>query len=388
MLTYCNECGGTLSTEAAMCPHCGFPAGKKTKRRNNSGKHVRLPNGFGQITKVKGNLRNPYRAMVTIDKSPEGKCICKILKPKGYFKTYNEAYKALIKYHENPFNLSDSVTCQELYDMWMDSRKNRTNKNYSSAWRYCGHVYKLKVRDLRARDIKTCIYEGTVPTRTGNFRKTSVTAKYNIKYMFCMMLDYAIEHELIDKNYARDIKISDEVAEERKENYKGHSAFSKEEFNSLCENMDDPIAEMVIIQCYMGWRPGELVSLRKSDVDLENMIITGGSKTKAGKNRIVPIHKSIQNIITRLCDTSGDMLFSMSYEKYRKSFKELGLSNHTLHDCRKHFVTMAKKYNLDEYAIKRIVGHSIEDLTENVYTERDVKWLHDEISKIPDVGVM
>lgn len=37
--------------------------------------------------------------------------------------------------------------------------------------------------------------------------------------------------------------------------------------------------------------------------------------------------------------------------------------------------------NLDEYAIKRLVGHSIADLTERVYTERDFEWLRAELEK-------
>lgn len=117
MLTKCKECGGQLSTEAIMCSHCGFSNDKNsTKLRKNRRKHVRLPNGFGQISKISGNLRNPYRAMVTIGKSPEGKPICRILKPKGYFKTYREAYEALIKYHDNPYDLSSNLTCKGLYE--------------------------------------------------------------------------------------------------------------------------------------------------------------------------------------------------------------------------------------------------------------------------------
>lgn len=51
-------------------------------------KHMRLPNGFGQISKIKNKkLRNPYRAMVTVGKTPEGKPIVKPLKPVAYFKT-------------------------------------------------------------------------------------------------------------------------------------------------------------------------------------------------------------------------------------------------------------------------------------------------------------
>lgn len=43
---------------------------------------------------------------------------------------------------------------------------------------------------------------------------------------------------------------------------------------------------------------------------------------------------------------------------------------------------MAKKFKVDEYAIKRIVGHEINDVTEKVYTQRDLAWLKSEIEKI------
>ena len=42
----------------------------------------------------------------------------------------------------------------------------------------------------------------------------------------------------------------------------------------------------------------------------------------------------------------------------------------------------AKKYGVDEYAIKYIVGHKISDITEKVYTQREIQWLKDEIEKI------
>ena len=43
---------------------------------------------------------------------------------------------------------------------------------------------------------------------------------------------------------------------------------------------------------------------------------------------------------------------------------------------------MAKKATVDEYAIKYIVGHAVNDLTEKVYTQRDIQWLKSEIEKI------
>ena len=41
-----------------------------------------------------------------------------------------------------------------------------------------------------------------------------------------------------------------------------------------------------------------------------------------------------------------------------------------------------KKYGVDEYAIKYMVGHKISDITEKVYTQREFEWLKDEIEKI------
>ena len=43
---------------------------------------------------------------------------------------------------------------------------------------------------------------------------------------------------------------------------------------------------------------------------------------------------------------------------------------------------MAKKYGVDEYAIKYMVGHKIADITEKVYTQREFDWLKTEIEKL------
>lgn len=46
------------------------------------------------------------------------------------------------------------------------------------------------------------------------------------------------------------------------------------------------------------------------------------------------------------------------------------------------------KYNIKnqekiyEYAIKEMVGHSIKDITESVYTVRDLEWLRNDLKKL------
>ena len=113
MLTQCPECELPVSDKANACPHCGYPLkpSEKQKRPRKSNKRRRLPNGFGQISEIKNrNLRNPFRAMVTVGKTPEGKPICKPLKPESYFATYNDAYAALVEYNKNPYDLEPSIT--------------------------------------------------------------------------------------------------------------------------------------------------------------------------------------------------------------------------------------------------------------------------------------
>lgn len=123
MLKPCPECEMQVSDKATICPHCGFPlhSGLVSTVRKSRRRHARLPNGFGQITELRGrNLRKPFRVMVTVGVNPEGKPIVKLLQPVAYFKTYNDAYKALMEYNKCPYDLTQILTMQELYERWID----------------------------------------------------------------------------------------------------------------------------------------------------------------------------------------------------------------------------------------------------------------------------
>ena len=222
--------------------------------------------------------------------------------------------------------------------------------------------------------------------------------------MFNLMLDYAVEYEIVDKNYSRAFQISNEIIDNAKENRKSHIAFTDDEMEILWQNINIPDVDIILIQCYTGMRPQELGAINLSDVNLDKNYMIGGMKTTAGKDRMIPIHPNIKPLIenkisqaqsdgcTKLIVSKGVELKTryrpLTYHKYFLRFKDictqLNLSpDHKPHDPRKQFITMAKKYNVDEYAIKRIVGHKITDITESVYTERDPQWLYEEICKIP-----
>lgn len=409
MLTQCPECELPVSDKATACPHCGYPLkpSEKQKRPRKSNKRRRLPNGFGQISEIKNrNLRNPFRAMVTVGKTPDGKPICKPLKPESYFATYNDAYAALVEYNKNPYDLEPSITMQELYDKWLPEYEKtvKSTKSATSAWAYCSGVYKMRVMDIRARHVKGCMEEGVAVIR-GKEQPPTATMKNQIKSLFNMLLDYALEYELVDRNYSRTFNLTEETVKEIQSVKKEHIAFTDEEMDLLWANASSKQGvDILLIQCYSGWRPQELGLLELKDVDLENWTFQGGMKTDAGENRVVPIHSRIQDLVLRKYQEAEALgspyllnwadpnnrnrkNLKLTYARYQKAFErirdELKLNpNHRPHDGRTHFVTMAKRYGVDEYAIKYMVGHKISDITEKVYTRREFAWLREEIEKI------
>lgn len=410
MIIKCIECGLQVSDKAILCPHCGFPmqpnAVEKYTRKKKG--RPKLPNGFGQISEIKNrNLRNRFRVMVTVGKTSEGKPISKLLKPNAYFKTYNEAYEALVEYNKNPYDLNtSSITMTELYEKWskeyLKTVATSNVRSIQSAWNYCSVLYEMRVAEVRAKHLKKCI-DGASREGKGKIIQASANTKSRIKSIFNLMFDYANENDLVEKNYARTFNVSDKILKEVEEVKRGHISFTDKEMEILWKNVDKiPYVDVILIQCYSGWRPQELGLIELNRVDLNNWVFAGGMKTDAGMNRLVPIHSKIRPLIKKryeeaininskylinCTDSQRKNDIKMTYDKYRHRFRsirdKLNLNpEHRAHDPRKQFITMAKRYNLDEYAIKYIAGHRISDITEKIYTDRTVQWLKDEMEKI------
>ena len=387
MLIHCPECRNQVSDKAISCPTCGYPLKSQAFKRNRSKR--RLPNGFGSITYIKGkHLRNPYLARVTVGKTDTGKPITKNLKPQAYFRTYNDAYSALIEYNKDPYSFEASVSTEDVLKRYLEHIRNKEHpdkylKSADREYRRSEPLYKINFRDLRPRHLKELI-EGI---------SESPHVKVHHKQFWNQVFDFAIEYEIVEHNYARDFTIDKSLTKQR--NAKNpHLVFTDEEMEVLWDNAAIPVVQMILVQCYMGWRPKELVGLTKSDVDLDNWTIRGGIKTEAGIDRVVPIHSKIQKIVEDAYASSPyDYLFVLKedkagdyfyyYRRFGKIMTHLGLNaGHRPHDPRKQFVTMAKRFKVDDYVIKRLVGHTITDITEAVYTERDIKSLRREIEKI------
>lgn len=410
MLLTCPECDLPVSSKAMTCPHCGYPlaAQPRGRKRTTINKRRRLPNGFGQITEIKGaNLRKPFRASVTVGKDDEGRCIKKLLKPEAYFETYNDAYTALLEYNKNPYDLDVAITVKQLYDEWSTEYfatiTESAQRTVRAAWDFCSELYSMRVKDIRPRHIKGVMQNGTKLYR-GEQHSTTPYSQGRIKSLFNLMLDYAMEHEIVVVNYARTFDITDDVIKEQDRMKRAHIPYTSEEMQILWDHADSiEWVDVMLIQCYSGWRPQEIGLIELDRVDIANWFFQGGMKTDAGIDRVVPIHTKIRPLVKRHYDKAVSLgskyLFNctdtkthrssymLTYDKYQQRYNKvrdfLHLNpEHRAHDGRKHFITMAKDAKVDEYAIKYMAGHQIADITEKVYTVRKPEWLQSEIEKI------
>lgn len=407
MLKNCPECQLPVSDKAVSCPHCGYPfkdISQKSSPRKKSKKRRRLPNGFGQITEIKNkNLRKPFRVMVTVGKNEYGKPICKLLKPEAYFSTYNEAYSTLIEYNKSPYDLDSSMSMDDLFTRWSEKyyagpKNEKSLKDAKNLWTYCSPIWEMPANLVRIKDLRSTI-ESASANRKEGIKQASDRTKTRIKSMFNLMYDYAVEYEIVEKNYAREFTLSKQITENIADVDNEHLAFSDEEIKSLWENINNSTVKKIVIQLYGGWRPSELLELEVKNINLIDRTIKGGMKTPSGEDRIVPIHEYINELVNEqiliakekgsswLFPNKKDPKKHETYFQYRNSFnnviKELRLNpNHRAHDPRKTFVTLAKKSGMDDYALKRIIGHKITDITERVYTVRSIDWLKEEMKKI------
>ena len=368
MLINCPECKLQISDKALTCPHCGCPMNLNiaSQKRRSTRKRMRLPNGFGSITEIKNKkLRKPFRVRVCVGKTSEGKPILKALKPESMFETYNDAYAALVEYNRNPYDLDDDLRVSELYERWTAAyfptlAGPSSARTLTSAWAYCSSIYDMRAKDVRPRHIKGCMEEGVATVR-GQEQTPSASMKNKIKTLFNQMLDYAVEYELVDRNYSRTFKLTDDTIKEIQTVKKEHIPFSDDEMALLWKNLGHKYGiEFMIIQCYSGWRPQELGLIELADVDLSNWTFKGGIKTDAGENRVVPIHPRIRDLVSKSYEEAEQLgskyLFNytdedrrgkntkLTYNRYSKIFNrirdELKLNpDHRPHDGRKHFVT-------------------------------------------------
>ncbi|NBK00254.1 site-specific integrase [bacterium 1xD8-48] len=373
---------------------------------------MRRANGTGHVFRMKDkSRRNPWRVRITVGwemNEATGKSK-QIIKTLGYYPSRRKAEVALNEYLDDPYNIGNKdMTFEELYKEWSEYYFATLSgvssvRTIMSAYRYMHLIYKMKVRDIRVRHLEGCLEDAYIISDRGKDkgkkRNASACVKARMKSVFNLMFDYAVRYDIVKTNYARNFEVSKEIKEKKKREKKSVTIFSNVELMTLWDNVDKySFVDMILIGIYSGWRPQELAILKVRDVDLDGDTFFGGLKTDAGKNRIVPIHPLIKNLVNRryeeameleseylFNDSEGQRGTVMTYDKYRHRFEKIMKRldmKHRPHETRHTFSTLAKAYDMKDNVRKLIMGHAIIDFTDRVYTHPMLEELRYEMGKV------
>lgn len=332
---------------------------------------MRRANGEGSIFKLSGKRRKPWAVRITIGYEDNGKQIYKYV---GYYPTKTEAKAAMREYLTNPFNLDHKSTkLKDVYDKWSDQSDlaQTTLRSYTSAFNQAKQLHNMVMRDIKAVHLET-VMDQMKPHMRSVF-KNAMGKLYT----------YAVKHEIVDKDIMALISVKTTVETKEK------TPFTLAEINKL-KTFKHPLNDTAFILLYTGLRINELLDIKCENVHLDEKYMVGGKKTKAGQNRIIPIHEAIYPLIKARYEQGNKYLITkdkkkINYATYRISYwnkmnSALGFK-HTPHDARHTFTTFADRCGMNKVALKRILGHSLSDITDH-YTHKNVSELLHEVNKI------
>lgn len=371
-------------------------------------KNPRLPNGYGSIKYLGKGRSNPYAVFApSKENNIYGKPIYKT--PIAYTDSWNKAFSVLVMHHAGTYKKGDlipdvmpndlkanmlqevvnevikklvpkkadenGIKFKEVYQDFFDYKYNQDKREYSlatmastkAAFSNCKALHNRSFKSLKYKDLQQVI----------DICPLKHSSKELIVSLFHQMYKYAIIHELVEKDYSLHVSV------QAKDDDIHGVPFSPADIKKLYECMHDETAEMLIIMCFSGFRISEYINL---ETNLKDMYFKGGSKTDAGKNRIVPIHPFISGIVKERLKRNHGKLLNCGTNRFRLDMysllSNLGIEKHTPHDCRHTFSYLCDKYSVNEVDKKRMLGHAFSDVTNKVYGHADLEKLKFEIEKI------
>lgn len=366
----CRKCHAQIPDASKFCNLCGVKqdvAQNPKSRGNGQGTVYQLPN-------------KSWKAVYTVGyfMDAEGKKHRKI-RTKAGFKTKRDAINYLPQLRQER-EAKNACTLQQLYDRWQPTHRAgaSTMGNYKAAFNYFRPLWSLQVAVIDIDDLQDCVDDCPRGKRT----------RENMKALCGLLYKYAIPRHIADLDLGHYLIVGGGEDGSKP----GIPVEDLPKIKALIGAV--PYAEYVYAQCYLGFRPAELLALDVKDYDRERRAFIGGAKTDAGRDRVVPVSPKIQPIIDRLvankiagpvfCAKDGS---AMSTAAFRDAFYTVldaaGIENpiverdgvkyhtYTPHSCRHTFATLMKQVQAPDKDKLELIGHTSTEMLRH-YQDVDI----------------
>lgn len=341
----CIKCKAELPPEAMYCPMCGKkqPAAPPKKR-------MKRPNGTGTVYKLSGRRTRPWAAA-------KGRVVI------GYYQTKTEALEAIGRLSGTEVAENYNMTFSQVYQGWSKEHFPKLSKwgiqAYEGAYKAFSSLHQRKFRSLRTSDFQAVL----------DAMEGKPEAKKKYKQLLGQLSKWAMREEIAATNYAQFVEIEPSPKKEKE-------IFTEKDIQKLTEN-NSKTAKVILMLIYTGMRIGELFALTLQDYHGDYVV--GGSKTEAGRNRIIPIRPEGRTLFAYFAEQATGSLLLSGYtgQKNPNNFRrrdyyplldKLGISRKSPHSTRHTFTSWAVKSGMSPEILQKILGHADFSTTANVYT--------------------
>lgn len=367
----CRKCRAELPDNAKYCPQCGAKQDvtrKPKARGNGTGSVYQLPNRTWKAVYVVGWSVDDNGVMRRKTRTKAG------------FRTKKEALAYLPTLALTPAQQRKALTLRELYDRWEPTHKagGSTINCYRAAIKHFRPLWAARMEDIDIDDLQECMDECPAGKRT----------RENMKALCGLLYKYAVPRHLAPLNLGPYLIVGGQRGDDRR-------ALPMEAVERLRQGIGRiPYADYIVAQCYLGFRPSELLTLDASNYDAQERAFVGGAKTDAGRDRTVTVSPKVQPIVDRLVagKTSGPVFCAadgsaMPLKSYRAAFyaalDAIGLDNpmegtgssrrrrYTPHSCRHTFATLLKDVAAPDKDKLELIGHTSTDMLRH-YQDVDI----------------
>lgn len=350
----CRYCHRELQDDWKACPYCGNlvpmtnARGRKSPRRGN-----------GQGSAYKRGKTWTAKVVVGWNISDGGEAT-PVTRTKGGFRTKADALAYCPELKKTRAQEFSSITLKGLFDQWYDQYDGRvahgTLVSYRTSFNHFSALHHREFTGLVAAD-----YQEVMNNDKGGKR-----VKEQMKSVLSLLYKFAMANEIIDRNKAQTLYTGNDTKGTR-------PAFTMDELRKIC-TCGLPYADYVVCMCYLGYRPDEMLSLTKESYDREHQCLIGGSKTEAGKNRIVTIPPAIIPLVEAAYNRDSKYLFpakqggKLSANKFREKcfiplMEQLGIEGKVPYSCRHTYANLLKGVAGSDTDKAKLIGHADASMT-------------------------
>lgn len=262
----------------------------------------------------------------------------------------------------------NTITLRQLFNEWLPihskSISNNAVKSYHIAFKHISNIADMPITDIHFQHLQHVI-------NSMHIKGLSYSSCKKVRTLLNQLFNYAIIKDYSITNYAIHLNLGPNIPTIKRR------IFTRQQINKLWM-IDTLYSHMILILLYTGLRIGELLNLRKQDINKRSsFLIVRHAKTKAGEGRIIPIHHRIMPLIEQLYIDTDEYLFTISYTTFRKHFQNIMKQlncKHTIHDTRHTFASLLDSV-APPNALRSLLGHKQGDITTRVYTHKTIREL-------------